>query len=179
MGLLTHPPHLIESFLFLEHLAQQTAEDFACGGTGVGAAAGTAKQTAQDVADVAGTAGVLTEDGEQVRSDGGQNVGYLVVRGAGLTAQVGDHGTQIAAENLLQDLLAILNVDADALTRVAAQRLKQRSGTCCRAGILLHGTQKFRDSGLNHVDDLVLVNVELFCDFTDQIVAGERGNDTV
>ena len=165
--------------LLFEHFAQQTAEDLACGGTGVGAAGSAAEQTAQDVADVAGTCRVLAQHGEQVRGDGGQDVGDLVVGGAGLTAQVGDYGAQVAAEDLLQDLHTVLDVDADTLTSVAAQSLKQRGGTRRRAGILLHSADEFRDGSLDNVDDLALVNVELLCDFTDEIVAGECGNDTV
>ena len=121
---------------------------------------------------------VLAEDGQQVRSDGGQDVAHLVVGGAGLGGEPGDDGAEVAAENLAEDLLAVLDVDAHALACVAAQRLYKCGCACGGAGVLLHGTQEFGDGRLDDGHNLAGINVEFLTDFTDHAVAGEGIDDT-
>lgn len=121
---------------------------------------------------------ILAQNGEQIGGNGGQDVAYLVVGGAGLGGESGDDGTEVAAENLAEDLLAVLDVQTHALTCMAAQRLHESGCARGGAGVLLHGTQEFGDGRLDDVDNLVGVDVEFLADFTDHIVAGEGIDDT-
>ena len=112
--------------LLFEYLSQQAAEHLACSVAIAGIAA-TAKDGAQQIDDIA--AGILlAQHGEQVRGDRSQDVGNLIVRGVGLAAQSGNNGSQIAAEDLLQNLQTILDINAETLSSVVAQSLSQRSG---------------------------------------------------
>ena len=110
--------------LFLEHLSQQTADHTA---RGVATSGVTAEEGTQHIDDVA--AGILlAQHREKVRGDRSQDVGHLVVRSVGLAAQSRNDGAKIASENLLQNLVSILDIDDRALTCMAGQCRKQRSG---------------------------------------------------
>jgi hypothetical protein len=118
--------------LFLDQLTQQTAEELARTGSGRRTAA-TTEQRAQHIADIAASrAMVLAKDRQQVGGDGSQDVGYLVVRGARLGGKARDNRRQIATEDFAKDLHAVFNIQAEGLTCMVAERLRQGRGTGSR-----------------------------------------------